>query len=258
VSFTNSDSAAHQIELKPTSGFSCTANPLVVQPATTQSCTFSSSGNFTYSDPNKKGNTFRGTVTVAAPPSASGSMTLASSKALIVYGAKVALTGKVSPAKGAVSVDILARPYPETGFAKIATVVSAADGSYTYAVPPQLRTEYRAQFVDGAVKGESAVVTVQVRPRVTLAVKALRGAVATLRTSIVSTISYSGKPVLVQRRNSQGGWTTVKTVSLGQFSARTFTVRAPAGNSRWRVYLQASQAGGGYVASFSPTRLVQR
>jgi plastocyanin len=258
VSFTNSDSAAHQVEIKPTTGFTCTANPLVVQPAATQSCTFTSAGNYNVSDPNKKGNTFRGSVTVAAPPSANGSITIASSKALVVYGAKVTLSGKVNPVKGGVTVTLLARPFPEAALAKLTTVASAADGTYTFTVPPQVRTEYQTQFADGSVKGTSAVVTVQVRPRVTLSVKGVRGSVATLRTGVVSTINYSGKPVLVQRRNSQGGWTTVKSVGLGSFSARTFTVKAPAGSSRWRVYLQASQAGGGYVASFSPTRVVRR
>jgi len=258
VSFANSDAAAHQVELKPTSGFSCTANPLVVQPAATQSCTFSSAGNVNFSDPNKKGNTFRGSVTVASPPSAGGSITLAASRPLVIYGSKVTLSGKVNPAKGGVSVDILARPYPEAAFAKVAAVASSADGSYLFAVPPQVRTEYQAQFVDGNAKGSSAVVSVHVRPRVTLSVTGLRGGVATLRTGVVSTINYSGKPVLVQRRNSQGGWTNVKSVALGQFSRRRFTVKAPRGTSRWRIYLQASQAGGGYDASFSPTRSVRR
>ena len=50
----------------------------------------------------------------------------------------------------------------------------------------------------------------------------------------------------------------MKTVRLGQFSTSTFSVRVPGGTSRWRVYLQASQAGGGYEASFSPTRRVVR
>ncbi len=102
------------------------------------------------------------------------------------------------------------------------------------------------------------MVTVLVRPKVTLAVKSVSGGKAKLRTGVVSTVSYAGKPVLVQRRNSQGGWTTVRTVRLGQFSTSTFSVKVPSGTTRWRVYLQASQAGGGYEPSFSPTRRVVR
>jgi plastocyanin len=257
VTFTNGDASAHQIEFKD-AAVKCPANPFVLQTGQAGACSFTVAGTFAYSDPNKKGNTYRGTVTVTAPPGQAAAVTLAASKPLVVYGTKVALTGKVNPVKGQVTVDLWARPYPESAFAKVATTTTQGDGSYAFSLPPQLRTEYRTQFVDGALKADSPVVTVLVRPKVTLAVKSVSGRTAKLRTGVVSTVSYAGKPVLVQRRNSQGGWTTVRTVRLGDFSAVTFSVRVPSGTTRWRVYLQASQAGGGYEPSFSPTRRVVR
>ena len=257
VTFTNTDAAAHQVEFKG-AGVTCPANPFVLQAGASGACSFTVAGNFAYSDPNKKGNTYRGTVTVTAPPGVAAAITLASSRPLVVYGTKVSLTGKANPAKGSVTVDLWARPYPETAFAKVATTTTQGDGSYAFSLPPQLRTEYRAQFADGAAKAESPVVTVLVRPRVTLAVKSVSGSTARMRTGVVSTVSYAGKPLLLQRRNSQGGWTTIRTVRLGQFSTQTFSVKAPSGTTRWRVYLQASQAGGGYEPSFSPTRRVVR
>lgn len=257
VTFTNSDSVAHQIEFKG-AGVTCPATPFVLQPTQAGGCTFAVAGTFAYSDPNTKGNTFRGSVTVTAPPGLAAAVTLAASRPVVVYGTRVSLTGKVNPAKGSVTVDLWARPYPEPAFAKVATMATKGDGSYAFSLPPQVRTEYRTQFVDGAAKADSPVVTVRVRPKVTLAVKSVSGSTATLRTGVVSTVSYAGKPVLLQRRNSQGGWTTVRTVRLGQFSTATVKVRVPAGTSRWRIYLQASQAGGGYEASFSPTRRVVR
>jgi plastocyanin len=261
VTFTNSDSVAHQVEFKG-AGVACPANPFVLDRNATGACTFTAAGNFAYSDPNKKGNTFRGTVTVTSttttPPGQAAAVTLEASRPLVVYGTKVSLTGKVTPVKGAVTVELLARPYPEPAFTKVATTTTQGDGSYSFSRPPQLRTEYRVQFVDGAAKAESPVVTVLVRPKVTLAVKSVSGGKAKLRTGVVSTVSYAGKPVLVQRRNNQGGWTTIRTVRLGQFSSATFAVRVPSGTTRWRVYLQASQAGGGYEPSFSPTRRVVR
>lgn len=257
VTFTNTDAAAHQIEFKG-AGVTCPANPFVLQTGASGACTFTVAGSFAYSDPNKKGNTYRGTVTVTAPPGVAAAITLASSRPLVVYGTKVSLTGKANPVKGSVTVDLWARPYPETAFAKVATTTTQGDGSYAFSLPPQLRTEYRTQFVDGAAKAESPVVTVLVRPKVTLAVKSVSGSTATMRAGVVSTASYASTPLLVQRRNSQGGWTTVRTVRLGQFSTRTFSVKAPSGTTRWRVYLQAAQAGGGYEPSFSPTRRVVR
>src|SRR4051794_7282717 len=68
VQFTNSDTVVHQVTFKSSTGFTCTPNPLVVQPGASGTCTFQSAGNYTYSDPNSKGNTFRGTISVTAPP----------------------------------------------------------------------------------------------------------------------------------------------------------------------------------------------
>jgi plastocyanin len=258
VTFTNADSTVHQVEFKTTTGVTCSASPLVIQPGTTGSCTFATAGTFSYSDPNFKGNTFRASVTVEGAAVTKGGVTLTASKKLLVYGAKVALTGKIASAKGGVSVDLWARPYPEPAFAKIATVTTEADGTYAFSLPPRIRTEYRAQYSDGAASGQSTVAVVKVRPKVTLKVKSVSGRKAKLRTRVISGLTYAATPVLVQRRNSQGGWTTVKTVRLGQFSALTFKVAVPKGTSKWRVYLQASQAGGGYEASYSPIRSVRR
>ena len=258
VTFVNSDSVVHQIDFRGAQGVTCLPTPLVIQPNTSGSCTFATAGNFAYTDPSTKGGTFRGSVTVTAQPVVPGAATITASRPVVVYGARVTLSGTISPAKGGVTVELLSRPYPEQGFAKVATVASEPNGSYAFALPPQIRTEYKVQFTDGSTRGESATVAVAVRPKVTLAVKSVRGGTATLRTGVVSGLTYAGKPLLLQRRNSEGGWTTVRTITLGQFSAATVKVKLPSATTRWRTYLQASQAGGGYEASWSPTRTVRR
>lgn len=257
VTFVNSDKDPHQVEFKG-SGITCSATPLVLASGASGSCTFAAAGTFTYTDPNTRGGTFRGSVTVTAQPTVNGSATIAASRPLVIYGTKVTLSGTVNPVKGGVTVDLWARPYPEQGFAKVASVASGGDGAYAFSLPPQIRTEYKVQFADGGTRGESPAVTVQVRPKVTLAVKSVAGGTATLRTGVVSTLTYAGKPLLLQRRNSEGGWTTVRTLKLGQFSTATVKVRLPSRTTKWRTYLQESQAGGGYVASWSPTRRVVR
>jgi plastocyanin len=258
VSFTNSDSAAHEVTLKPTTGVKCSVTPLVVQPGASQTCTFESTGNFSLSDPNSRGNTFKGSITVKDVPTVSGSVSLAPSRSPVIYGSQVTLTGKVSPAKGGVTVDIMAKPYPEQAFVKVASVATEADGSFRYAEPPRTRTDYMAQFTDGTTKGTSSAVVVTVRPKVTLVTRSVRSGKATFKTGVVSSASYAGKYVLLQRRNSAGGWTTVKKIKLGEFSSRVFSVRIPSGRSKWRTYLQVTMAGAGYVASWSPTRTVRR
>jgi len=258
VTFSNTDSSAHEISVKPTTGVKCSVTPLVVQPGAMQTCTFASTGNFSLSDPNQKGNTFKGSITVKDVPTVNGSITLTAAPSQVIYGRQVALTGKVSPAKGGVAVDVYARAYPEQAFTKVASITTAADGSYTYAEPPRTRTDYMTQFADGSTKGTSAAVVVTVRPKVTLAKKSVRNGKAKFKTGVVSSASYAGKSVLLQRRNSAGGWTTVRRVKLGEFSSRVFSVRIPAGRSKWRTYLQVTMAGAGYVASWSPARSVRR
>src|SRR5262245_36200400 len=68
VKFTNGDTAAHQIVFKSTTGVTCSPNPLILQPNTSGTCTFANAGSYNYSDPNVKGKTFRGSLTVTAPP----------------------------------------------------------------------------------------------------------------------------------------------------------------------------------------------
>ena len=261
VTFTSQDSIARQIEVKPASGVTCTATPLVVLPGQSQSCTFVSAGNFTLDDPNEKSNTFRATGAVTAPatapapaPSAS-TVTIQASSTLIVYGNRITVSGALKPARSAAPIDVWVRPFPEPSFARATTVPTAADGTFTWTTTPQIRTEIKVASVDPN-RAESPVLTVQVRPRVSLALVSLSGTRATMRASATSTRSYAGTPLLLQRRNSQGGWTTMRTVTLGEFSSITFTVRVPSSTSRWRVYLQASKAGDGYLAGYSRTRTV--
>src|SRR5947209_11536428 len=104
VQFTNSDTVVHQIVFKSTTGVTCTANPLVIQPAASGSCTFANAGNYSYSDPNFKGNTFRGSITVTPPPE---SISLTGKPAILTYGAKVVLAGTLSTQKVGENIDIL-------------------------------------------------------------------------------------------------------------------------------------------------------
>ncbi len=59
MTFTNTDAVAHQVEFKG-AGVTCPANPFVLQKGQSGACTFTVAGTFAYSDPNKKGNTYRG------------------------------------------------------------------------------------------------------------------------------------------------------------------------------------------------------
>src|SRR5947209_15437289 len=91
VQFTNADTVAHQIVFKTTTGVTCTPAPLVLQAAQSGTCTFATAGSYTYNDPNVKGNTFRGSVTVTG--ATAETLTLAAAPQIVVYGGKLTLTG---------------------------------------------------------------------------------------------------------------------------------------------------------------------
>ena len=206
VQFTNSDTVAHQVVFKTTTGVTCTPNPLVLQPAQTGTCTFASPGKFTYSDPNVKGNTFRGTVTVTGQAPAE-TLTLSAKPRSIVYGGKVTLTGTLSNQKVGEKVDVLATPCGQTAATKVTTVQTTTGGAYTAVVQPLKNTVYTVKVKNTS----SQAVTVKVRPRLRL------GKVASHRYSlrVFAAQSFAGKYGTFQRYNGTlRRWITVKRVLL--------------------------------------------
>jgi plastocyanin len=204
VTFTNGDTVAHQVSFKSTSGFTCTPNPLVLQPAASGSCVFQSGGSYSYSDPNTKGNTFRGSITVTAPPD---SLTLAAKPLLLILGGKVAGTGTVSTAKAGESVDVLAQQCGATSAQKLATVQTTTGGAYTFSASPIANTVYTTQLR----KAVSTAMTVRVRPLMRLT----RVAAHRYSLKVTAGESFAGKYVSFQRYNgTKKRWVAVKAVAL--------------------------------------------
>jgi plastocyanin len=206
VQFTNSDTVAHQVLFKTMTGVTCTPNPLVLQPAQTGRCTFASPGSFTYSDPNAKGNTFRGTVTVAGQVPAP-TLTLAAKPQNVVYGGKVTLAGTLSDQKVGEKVDVLATACGQTAAIKVTTVQTTTGGAYTAVVQPLKNTIYTVRVKNTSSKA----LTVKVRPRLRLAKVAPHR--YSLRVSAAQ--SCAGKYATFQRYNGTlRRWVSVKRVLL--------------------------------------------
>ena len=251
VQFTNSDTVVHQVTFKSTTGVTCAPNLLVIQPAQSGTCTFASPGTFTYSDPNVKGNTFRGTVTVTGQAPAETLMLTAKPQTL-VYGGKVTLTGTLSNQKVGEHVDALATPCGQTAATKVTTVQTTTGGAYTAVVAPLKNTIYTVK-----VKSTSSqAMTVKVRPRLRL------GKVAAHRYSlrVFAAESFAGKYGTFQRYNGTlGRWVNVKRVLLRANStgvaptvitAVSFRSTIPA-RLRVRVLLPQLQAGNCYLPGSS-------
>lgn len=249
VQFTNSDTVVHQVVFKSTTGVTCTPNPLVIQPAASGSCTFANAGNYSYSDPNVKGNTYRGTITVTAPPE---SLSLAGKPALLTYGAKVVLTGTLSTQKVGENIDVLAQPCGTNAATKLATVATTTGGAFTYTAAALQNTTYTSKI--RATTSNAA--GVRVRPALRLAKVAAHR--YSLRVSAAQ--SFGGKYASFQRYNGTlGRWVAVKTVLLKASAAGVApTVLSTASfrstikaRLRVRVALGQAQVGGCYAPGLS-------
>ncbi len=253
VQFTNSDAVAHQVTFKSTAGVTCTPNPLVLQPGANGSCTFQNGGSYTYSDPNVKGGTFRGSITVTGAPE---SISLTAKPLPTIYRVTVTLSGILSTQETGANIDVLAQQCGDRTATKIGAVQTTTGGAYTSTAQPLMNTAYTTK----AKNITSSAVTVPVRPRLRLAKVAPRR--YSLR--VFAAQSFSGKYVSFQRYNGTlRRWVAVKSVLLRANStgvaptivtAAAFrsTIRA---GLRVRVTLSQAQAGSCYAAGLSNTIL---
>lgn len=253
VQFTNSDSVVHQVTFKSTAGVTCTPNPLVVQAGASGTCTFSTAGSYSYSDPNAKGSTFRGTITVTA---AAAALSLGAKPTLIVYGGPSVLSGTLSTQKVGESIDVLAQQCGASAATKLVAVQTTTAGAFTTTVKPLMNTVYTAK--DKALS--SAAVTVRVRP----AVRLVKTGAHRYSVRVSAGSSFAGKYASFQRYNGTlHRWVSARTVALKAstsgvaptvVSSATFRSSVRAG-ARVRMTLPQPQVGGCYAAGTSNTIL---
>src|SRR6266511_4020978 len=117
IVFANQDTAAHQVVLKPTTGFACAAG-LVIQPGQSSTCTFRTVTKYAVSDPNHKTSAFRGTITVNPGPPGSV-LSLTPTPKVVVYGGHSTLSGQLATGLANQKIDIFAKECGAAAFAKL-------------------------------------------------------------------------------------------------------------------------------------------
>lgn len=251
VAFVNSDTVAHTVDFKPTTGITCSSTlPLAVPAAQSASCTFSTAGNVRFTDPANKGKSFHGTVSVSPPPDVS----LAASPRSIVYGRKVTLTGKLVSQQSGQSLQVLAQACGATTSTKIGTVTTATGGAYSVQEAPLKQTSYTVKSKNST----SLASTVKVQPLLQLR------KVARHRFSlqVSAAQSFAGKYATFQRYSARlKHWRRVKRVLLHANTAGVApTVLTTArfrssirSRLRVRVLLKQTQVGACYAAGASNT-----
>jgi hypothetical protein len=190
-------------------------------------------------------------LVAAAAASAPQSVTIAASRPIVVYGASVSLSGKVSSGKANEKVDLLAEPSGQTSFSALGSVTTTVGGQWTDVAKPTIETSYQARWKSAT----SSTVTVKVRPQITFTLVKL--STGSFSTKVTAARSFAGKFVLVQRLTASSV-TTLKKVTLDSSSAATFRVRLHHGRNRLRVVMPTSQAAPGYLTGMSRVLTVKR
>jgi hypothetical protein len=181
------------------------------------------------------------------------SVTISTSKPIVVYGHSVTLSGKITPPATNQTVSILAEPFGISTMSALSSTQTTNGGQWSSDVKPTIETIYQARWNDVT----SSTVTVKVRPALTLTLVSKTGRIGTFSVTALGARAFSGKFVNVQRVTTLGT-ATLKKVTLNAESKATFKVRLSKRAIRLRTVLPTSQAAPGYIAGFSNILRVRR
>jgi hypothetical protein len=174
---------------------------------------------------------------------------------VVKFGATVTLSGTVSNKKAGETVTLVQLPYGETTKQVVATLQTTTGGAFTFSATPRVNTTYQAQW-----KGLESSVIVQVQPVIKLPFVSRTGY---FHFYVTAGTSFAGKTVFLQRFTLARQWVNVRALTLGSKSGRLISVRfvrslMPRGRWSIRVFMPATEMGGGYLDAWSGTQPVVR
>ena len=243
VTWTNNDTIDHQVVANGGSF----ASPILKR-GKSWTRTFRNGGTFRYHDSLHP--SLKGTLVVRGAPD---QVSLATSAPVVKYGGTVTLTGAVSNKKAGETVTLVQLPFGQTTKQVVATLQTTTGGAFTFTVTPQMNTTYQAQW-----KSTENSVVVQVQPTIKLPFVSKSGY---FHFYVTAASSFAGKTVYVQRFTLAHQWVNIRALTLGSKSGRLISVRfvrsiIPRGRWSIRVFMPASEMGGGYLDSWSGTQPV--
>jgi plastocyanin len=245
VTWTNTDTIDHQVVANGGSF----ASP-ILKAGKSWTHTFRNGGTFRYHDSLHP--TLRGTLVVRGAPD---QVSLATSAPVVKFGSTVTLSGAVSNKKTGETVTIVQLPYGQTTKQVVATLQTTTGGVFSFTATPQVNTTYSAQW-----KGLESSVTVQVQPVIKLPFVSRTGY---FHFYVTAGTSFAGKTVYLQRFTLARQWINVRALTLGSKSGRLISVRfvrslMPRGRWSIRIFMPATEMGGGYLDGWSGTQPVVR
>ena len=251
VVFQNTDTVAHTVSFKPTTGVKCpTPLPLAIPVGQSASCSFATVGTVRFTDPANKGKSFHGTISVASPPD----VTVTAAPKSVVYRHTVTLSGKLLSGQSGQTLQVMAQACGAATTTKLGNVSTTTGGTFTTQATPLKQTAYTVK----SKTSTSLAATVKVQPLLHLR-KVARHRFA-LKVSAAQ--SFAGKYANFQRYNAKlKQWRGVKRVLLhanttGVFPTvfTTAKVRSSLKSKvRVRVVLKQAAVGSCYLAGKSNT-----
>jgi hypothetical protein len=153
-------------------------------------------------------------LTFTTPAASTPAVTIDAAPATVTFGRSTRIAGRVTGSGAGVKVQLDASPFPYTDpFKPAANGTTVDGGAYAFTVAPTLNTRYRVE-AKAAPDATSAVVTVNVRPRVGLRLSdrtPRRGQRVRFAGSVLP--AHDGSRVRLQRR-TRTGWKTIATPLL--------------------------------------------
>jgi hypothetical protein len=195
------------------------------------------------------------TAVVTAKAAPVSSVSLDVSRSIVVYGGAVTLSGSLSNNQAGQSVTIMEHRFPfgrTSQVRELATVKTAADGSFSITARPVIHTVYTATI--GQVRSNSVAVNVRPRLRLTHAGSAHRFLIRALAVR-----SLVGKYGALQRWNRRAQvWVSVRRIyfrsavaGISPTMVSRATFRAHFGRVMIRILMPLSQTVPGYISGSS-------
>jgi hypothetical protein len=161
----------------------------------------------------------------------------------VLYGNRVALSGRITSHQAGQVVSIVAFKYGHSSPGKATIVLTRTGGFWNTSDKPTIRTTYQAHW--GA--NESIKSVVAVAPAVTVS-QLISGKIST---RVLAGEPLTGKIVELQQLTIGTTWKTLNQLPLNTIGEVTFPAPVTTGTATLRIAMSVNQAGAGYLGATS-------
>jgi hypothetical protein len=171
-------------------------------------------------------------------------VTLLPASPKVLYGNRVALTGRITSHQAGQIVSILAWKYGHSAPEKATIVLTRTGGFWNTSDKPTIRTTYQARWSGN----QSIKSVVAVEPAVTVS-QLINGKIST---RVLAGEPLTGRVVELQQFNLGIGWKTLSQLPVNTIGEVTFPAPAiKTDTATLRVAMSVNQAGAGYLGTTS-------